>query len=260
MRTGYKLILIAAMLAGLTLPASAAELAILRNGFSIRHERREARQDVTRLYIYGTPDNYIDVPTADIASYEACEDVRPSSPPAASPQPFRTLDEVIDAVGRRNRISPDLISSVIRAESGFNPNALSPKGAQGLMQLMPETAARLGVQNTMDPADNIEGGTRYLRELLARYHNDLLKALAAYNAGPERVEKYNGIPPYPETIAYVTRIIRDLNQRTPSPQAAPPVRANNAAAGRTSTGRATPRLKKVRAAAVSPKPFGGAGR
>jgi soluble lytic murein transglycosylase-like protein len=259
MRTRYKLTLIAAMLTVLTLPASAAELAILRNGFSIRHERREAREDVTRLYIFGAPDNYIDVPTADIARYEECEDVRPTAPPAASKQQPRNLDEVIDDVGRRNSISPTLISSVIRAESGFNPNALSPKGARGLMQLMPQTAARLGVQNTLDPADNIEGGTRYLRELLARYHNDLRKALAAYNAGPERVEKYNGIPPYPETIAYVTRIIRDLNQRTAPAQTAPTARANSAAACRNSAGRATPRLKKVRAAAVSPKPSGGAG-
>jgi len=81
------------------------------------------------------------------------------------------------------------------------------------MQLMPQTAARMGVQNAMDPAANVEGGTRYLGELLSRYHHDLSKALAAYNAGPDRVEQYHGVPPYPETRAYVARIIDDFNRK-----------------------------------------------
>ena len=81
------------------------------------------------------------------------------------------------------------------------------------MQLMPQTAARMGVQNAMDPAANVEGGTRYLGELLYRYHNDLSKALAAYNAGPDRVEQYHGVPPYPETLAYVARIIGEFNRK-----------------------------------------------
>src|SRR5439155_4688794 len=103
--------------------------------------------------------------------------------------------------------------SVIRAESGFDPHAVTPKGAQGLMQLMPQTAARMGVQNALDPAANVEGGTRYLGELLVRYHHDLSKALAAYNAGPDRVEQYHGVPPYPETLAYVARVVRDFNRK-----------------------------------------------
>jgi len=102
---------------------------------------------------------------------------------------------------------------VIRAESGFNPRAVSSKGAQGLMQLMPRTASRLGVVNSFDPGDNLEGGTRYLRELLERYNFDLIKALAAYNAGPRRVEQYHGVPPYYETQAYVAGIIRDFNRK-----------------------------------------------
>jgi len=81
------------------------------------------------------------------------------------------------------------------------------------MQLMPQTAARMGVRNAMDPAANVEGGTRYLGELLVRYHHDLSKALAAYNAGPERVEQYHGVPPYPETLAYVARVVRDFNRK-----------------------------------------------
>jgi soluble lytic murein transglycosylase-like protein len=102
---------------------------------------------------------------------------------------------------------------VIRAESGFNPKAVSRKGAQGLMQLMPATASKLGVINSMDPAANVDGGTQYLHEMLERFNNDLVKALAAYNAGPERVEKYKGMPPYHETYAYVSRIISDFNRK-----------------------------------------------
>jgi len=102
---------------------------------------------------------------------------------------------------------------VIHAESGFNPNAISRKGAQGLMQLMPKTASNLGVANAFDPAANVEGGSRYLRTLLDRYNSNLVKALAAYNAGPQRVEQYNGVPPYRETRAYVASIVRDFNRK-----------------------------------------------
>jgi hypothetical protein len=105
-----------------------------------------------------------------------------------------------------------LIKSVIRVESGFNPNAISQKGAQGLMQLMPETAARMGVRNPLDPSENVDGGARYLRELLGLFSNDVVKALAAYNAGPKRVEQFHGVPPYPETVKYVNKVIRDFNQ------------------------------------------------
>jgi soluble lytic murein transglycosylase-like protein len=112
------------------------------------------------------------------------------------------------------------VNSVIRAESGFNVRAVSPKGAQGLMQLMPRTASELGVQNTFDARDNVEGGARYLRELLERYDFDLIKALAAYNAGPQRVEQYGGVPPYHETKAYVARIVRDFNKKKLAAKAA----------------------------------------
>jgi len=105
------------------------------------------------------------------------------------------------------------VNSVIKAESGFNTHAVSPKGAQGLMQLMPGTASKLGVPNAFDPQANVEGGTKYLRELLERYNFDLVKALAAYNAGPQRVEQFGGVPPYYETRAYVARIVRDFNKK-----------------------------------------------
>ena len=139
----------------------------------------------------------------------------PANPPSNSESaaPATDLDEVIGAASTRNKIDRDLVVSLIRAESGFNAKAVSPKGAKGLMQLMPETASRLGVQDPMDPVSNVEGGTRYLRELLELFHNDVTKALAAYNAGPQRVAQYGGVPPYQETRAYIARILSDLHRQ-----------------------------------------------
>jgi len=189
--------------------AAGADVAVLRNGFSIRHERREVVGPVTRLYLGVDRDGYVDVPTAEIDRFE--KDL--TAPSGETPHNSQTMNEVINAVSSRHHLDPDLINSVIHAESGFNPRAVSHKGAQGLMQLMPQTASRLGVGNAFDPSANVEGGTRYLRELLERYNFDLIKALAAYNAGPQRVEQYHGVPPYYETQAYVARIIRDFNRK-----------------------------------------------
>src|SRR5205807_1046729 len=219
MKLGYKLGIVATLIFLGSLSASAAELAILRNGFAIRHERREALDTVTRLYLVKTPGNYVDVPSAEIVRFEEADS---PLPPAVSSAPAVDLNAVVSAASKRNNIDPDLVNSLILVESGFDPNAVSRKGARGLMQLMPQTAARMGVQDAMDPAANVEGGTRYLGELLSRYHNDLSKTLAAYNAGPDRVEQYHGVPPYPETLAYVARIVRDFNhkkdvQRRPLP-------------------------------------------
>jgi len=219
MKLANKIGIAAAWLALASLPASAAEMANLQNGFAIRHARHEVRGSVTRLYLAETPDSYIDVPTAEILGFEEIE-IPVGPAPAPAPLPAVSLDEMVSAASTRNNIDRDLILSVIRAESGFNPDAVSPRGAQGLMQLMPQTAARLGVQNALDPATNVEGGTRYLGQLLARYHNNLLLALAAYNAGPQRVEQYRGVPPFRETRVYVARIIRDLNRKR-SPQRGP---------------------------------------
>lgn len=128
------------------------------------------------------------------------------------------LNEVVNSASGRYRLDPDLVNSVIKAESGFNVRAVSPKGAQGLMQLMPGTASQLGVPNAFDPQANVEGGTKYLRELLERYNFDLVKALAAYNAGPQRVEQFGGVPPYYETRVYVARIVRDFNKKKAAQQ------------------------------------------
>jgi len=115
-------------------------------------------------------------------------------------------EDLIREHARQNGVSPDLVRAVIRAESNFNPHAVSPKGAMGLMQLMPATARDLGVANPFRPAENIRGGVAYLARLLARYGQNVELALAAYNAGPGAVEKYGAVPPYRETQSYVRKI------------------------------------------------------
>jgi len=116
------------------------------------------------------------------------------------------LASVVNAAAERNHVDPALVQAVIQNESAWNPNAVSPKGAYGLMQLIPSTAERFGVGNVFDPAQNIEGGTRYLRELLDRYHGNLKESLAAYNAGEQAVARFGGVPAYPETRAYVRKV------------------------------------------------------
>jgi soluble lytic murein transglycosylase-like protein len=188
----------------------AADVAVLNNGFTIRHERREVVGSSTRLFVNTKDGSFVDVPTSEIERFEKDDTPAPVSSKGGNVQ---LLPGLISDISGRHHLDPDLINSVIHAESNFNPHAVSPKGAQGLMQLMPGTASRLGVENSFDAGANVEGGTRYLRELLERYNFDLVKALAAYNAGPGRVEQYHGVPPYYETQAYVARIIRDFNRK-----------------------------------------------
>jgi soluble lytic murein transglycosylase-like protein len=213
------------LLVATALTCLAADTAVLRNGFSIRHERRQVIGMITRLYVNGDDASFVDVPTSEIDHFEVLPAEAPARPGRVEPashvpsqttanmQPALDLDGVVKAASSTYRLDPDLVNSVIRAESGFNVRAVSPKGALGLMQLMPQTASQLGVQNAFDPQANVEGGTRYLRELLERYNFDLIKALAAYNAGPQRVAQYGGVPPYYETKAYVARIVRDFNKK-----------------------------------------------
>jgi len=190
--------------------ARVSYLAVLHNGFSIQHQRSELRPDgITRLYTSG--DDFVDVQTAQISSIESVE-LPPEPVPAASAATTATIPELVDLAGDKHKVDPDFILSVIRAESAFQLRAVSPKGAQGLMQLMPETAQRLGVPDAFEPEANIDAGTRYLRELLIQYHGDAAKALAAYNAGPNRVSQYHGVPPYRETRAYIRRVINDYNR------------------------------------------------
>jgi soluble lytic murein transglycosylase-like protein len=215
--------------------SSASDLAILRNGNSIRHERRQTIGAVTRLYLSNSASGYIEIPTGQIERFEV-DNTRQAPTPVASNAAQsnliktmavspslnagrlrivdrQSLDEMVNGAGQRHQIDPDFINSVIRAESGFNNRAVSKKGAQGLMQLMPRTATQLGVANSFDPNANVEGGTKYLRELLEKYNYDVPKALAAYNAGSRRVDQYHGVPPYFETQTYVAKIIRDYNRK-----------------------------------------------
>ncbi|MBI3476122.1 MAG: lytic transglycosylase domain-containing protein [Acidobacteria bacterium] len=191
----------------------AADLALLRNGFTIRHERHQVLGENTRLFMGSSDSGYVDVPTSDIEGFEKDLSLPPHLAKSVSPANSVDLNQVVKSASANYHLDPDLVNSVIRAESGFNTRAVSRKGAQGLMQLMPGTAEKLGVTNPLDPAANVDGGARYLRTLLERYNYDLVKALAAYNAGPMRVEQYRGVPPYRETRAYVNGIVRDYNRK-----------------------------------------------
>ena len=243
--------------------ANAADLAILRNGNSIRHERRQVVGAITRLYLNESSSGYIEIPTDQIERFEvdtappaahAAPIARPGMKPSATATPVALppgqaaaitraeLNSMVAGAGERHQIDPDFINSVIRAESGFHSNAVSKKGAQGLMQLMPGTASQLGVSNPFDPNLNVEGGTKYLRGLLEKYNYDPVKALAAYNAGSSRVDKYHGVPPYYETQAYIARIIRDYNRQKI---------AENPSLGKKSSARASKRAASKKSAQAS---------
>ena len=208
MKTILKVAAVILLFAGL---ACASDVAVLQNGFSITCHHREVMGDMTRLYTGSDDAGFVDVPTSSIDHFEQ----GPHEPVKAEAVAGRaqSIPDIVKSVGDLHHLDPDFINSVIHAESAFNPKAVSPKGAQGLMQLMPQTATELGVANAFDPGANVEGGTRYLRELLEKYNFDMIKALAAYNAGPNRVEKYHGVPPYYETQAYIARIVRDFNRK-----------------------------------------------
>jgi soluble lytic murein transglycosylase-like protein len=211
---------VALVVTACALSVHAADLALLRNGYEIRHEARESVGENTRLYLNADrTSGYVEVKSDQIAGFQKDESASASpalpgsKPDANAPNNLVDVQAAVAAASKRHAIDTDLIASVIHAESSFNPRAVSPKGAQGLMQLMPGTASKLGVKDSFDADANVDGGTRYLSELLLRYNNDLQKALAAYNAGPHRVDQYKGVPPYRETRQYVARVIRDFNRK-----------------------------------------------
>jgi soluble lytic murein transglycosylase-like protein len=190
---------LAATLAAAAVPAR-AEYFVLQSGQRLHVTGYQLLGEKYRLQMKG---GFAELPADNVVAIEP-EDVFTSAPPAdAAKAPFR---ELIEAAAARYVVDADLITSVIAAESNFDPKAISRRNARGLMQLLPETAARLGVRNIFDPRENIDAGTRYLRDLLLLYRNDLSLTLAAYNAGPRRVHQYGRVPPFAETQSYVRRV------------------------------------------------------
>jgi len=224
-------------MSALAAQAFAGDIAILHNGFNMRHDHHEVMGDNTRLYMDENGKTFVDVPTAEIDRFEKIKedtevplhnqmepDPEVVAPPPAPVQPAMTAEQsdpsksndlhtVVRNASSKVKLDPDLIHSVIRYESGGNAHAVSSKGALGLMQLMPQTAKKLGVRNAFNPEQNVQAGTQYLRALLEQFNFDLVKALAAYNAGPESVLKYGGVPPYLETRQYVASIVKDFNKK-----------------------------------------------
>jgi len=183
-------------------PAVRAEYIVLRSGQRLRVTGYQLLGDKYRLQMAG---GTVVVAAEDVAGIEPEELFTPPKPADNSKTPFHDL---IEAASAQYKVDADLITSVIAVESNFEPKAISRRNARGLMQLLPETAARLGVRDIFDPRENIDAGTRYLSALLQRYNNDLVLALAAYNAGPEKVAAFGSVPPYAETVSYVRRVKR----------------------------------------------------
>jgi len=202
----------------LAAPALRAEYVVLRSGQRLKVTGYQVVGDKYRLQMGG---GTVEIAAEDVLAIEPEEVFTPMPAQPVVKAPYR---ELVEAAAERYKVDADLITSVIAVESNFDPKALSPKNARGLMQLLPETADRLGVQNIYDPKENIEAGTRYLRELLQRYNNDLALALAAYNAGPERVQQYGRVPPFAETLSYVRRVKRTYEKSKSKSSAKAPAR------------------------------------
>jgi len=222
------LIIAAGAMAALTVPVQAAERVTLRNGFAMPCNHHVQAGDRVRLYTSIGEESFIEVAPEDIAAVEDVPDLpvepaaelqsstRPNTMLEAKPDPKLSaadLHQMLSTAGRQHNVDEDLLASLVKAESGGNTRAVSRAGARGLMQLMPGTAADLGVEDSFRPEQNVRGGTTYLDSLLTRYHDNLSLALAAYNAGPAAVDKYHGIPPYRETRLYVARVIHEFNRR-----------------------------------------------
>jgi len=193
-----------ALLAGILLaaaPGARAEIALLANGTTLKVDQVRSEGGERRLALRGGGE--VGVPAQFVVGVvpdEVLEEIAPGPP--------GDLRALARAAALRHGLDPDLVLAVVQVESGFAPEARSPKGAQGLMQLMPGTASALGVSDVFDPAQNLDGGARHLGELVTRYGGDLSKALAAYNAGAGAVARHGGVPPYRETRDYVRQVLR----------------------------------------------------
>ena len=206
-------------LAALSMPcARAAEHITLTNGFDLICDHRQTDGDRVRLYLDSS--SFVEVSAGEIAQSEhvdlpAAQAAKGSAAPLTRESKLTDaeLHELLTKPGQAHDLDVDLLASVVKQESGGQVHAVSRTGARGLMQLMPGTAAELGVDDSFAAKQNVSGGTAYLDFLLKRYHDNLALALAAYNAGPGAVDKWHGIPPYRETRAYVARVIHEFNRR-----------------------------------------------
>jgi soluble lytic murein transglycosylase-like protein len=194
----------------------AGEYAVLDNGFRIHADSHTVDGDNVQL---ATAHGVIQVPASSVRAFEV-EEYTPPPPAPPPPPPAVSVvavelklspHQLVTRAAERAGLPPAIVHSIARAESAYRPDALSPKGAIGLMQLMPGTAAELNA-DPHDPAQNADAGARYLRQLLEKYDGVVSKAVAAYNAGPGAVDKYNGVPPYKETIEYVQRVLRQYDK------------------------------------------------
>jgi hypothetical protein len=194
---------ILAALGLLALPAAAsADIALLSTGATLKVTAQRIEGGTVVLVLKGGGE--VGVPAAmlrGIVPDEVIEQIRP-----AANWPV-DLERLVAEAAEHHGLDPALVRAVVGVESGFQPEAVSPKGAQGLMQLMPRTAREMGVADPFDPAANLDGGSRYLSSLVARYEGDLTRALAAYNAGMGAVARHGGVPPYAETRRYVQRVL-----------------------------------------------------
>jgi len=186
-------------------PAARADYAVLQSGQRLHITGYEHVGESLRLTMTG---GTLEIPADSLLRIDPEDTFLPVQVKLLD-VPFAAF---ISASAQAHGVAPELVASVIAVESNFNPNAVSWKSARGLMQLMPQTAARLGVKNAFDPRENIEAGTRFLKELLLRYNGKLDLTLAAYNAGPQRVEQYGSVPPYRETVNYVRRVTEKYHQ------------------------------------------------
>ena len=223
----------AALLVAIGLPAQAhaAERLMLANGFDLVCDHHAMVQGRVRVYPKAAAEDYVELspdairgvetvpnpPAEPVAAAADAASPAPASKPTATPVDTRLtaadLHQLLAKAGSEHNVDEDLLASVVKAESGGNARAVSHAGARGLMQLMPGTAQQLGISNSFAPDENVRGGTAYLDVLLTRYHDNIVLALAAYNAGPEAVDRYHGIPPYRETRLYVARVIHEFNRR-----------------------------------------------
>ena len=206
----------------LVAPTARADYIVLRSGQRLSVSSYQLVGDTYRVQLAG---GSAEIPASQVVGIEPEETFTASAPDATSVRPAIEYAELIRSASKQYGVDANLIVSVIAVESNFNPKAVSRRNARGLMQLLPQTASRLGVRNIFDPAQNIDAGTRYLKGLLARYDNNLALALAAYNAGPQNVQRYGRVPPFSETVSYVRRIQKEYARRQST-------RASNGASAR----------------------------